>query len=183
MASNCVNGDVRLRERNSEAQGLIEVCIDGAWSAVCSDSLTMAAALVVCRQLNRSAGIYKYTLAYVIILCVCASDAVHILVTNMVKGGIMHEATHQTGRKASNVWKLSSVNVHTCFALLLFHTAAQGLEIYSVSRENLFGTLNFLRCTGGESNLLQCLRSEGGLVKRQSSCSTGSVAGVRCAGN
>ena len=57
MASNCVNGDVRLRERNSEAQGLIEVCIDGAWSAVCSDSLTMAAALVVCRQLNRSAGI------------------------------------------------------------------------------------------------------------------------------
>ena len=95
----------------------------------------------------------------------------------------MKPPTKQEGRHLYNVWKLSSVNMHTCFALLLFHTAAQGLEIYSVSRENLFGTLNFLQCTGGESNLLQCLRSEGGLAKRQSSCSTGSVAGVRCAGN
>ena len=54
--SACGNGDVRLRQRESEAHGLVEVCIEGAWAPVCSRGWDEADATVVCRQLNRTAG-------------------------------------------------------------------------------------------------------------------------------
>ena len=45
--SECSDGDVRLRNRDSEAHGLVEVCIERTWGPVCSRSWDTADATVV----------------------------------------------------------------------------------------------------------------------------------------
>lgn len=51
----CNNGDVRLTgEGSTELMGLVEICYDNGWGAVCDDLWDDNAASVVCRQLGNS---------------------------------------------------------------------------------------------------------------------------------
>ena len=69
---------------------------------------------------------------------------------------------------------------HYCYSVV-YHTTVGEIYFEESSQSELRG-LEFLQCSGDESNLLQCLQrvNPGDLNKRQSSCST--LAGVRCAG-
>ena len=52
----CTQQDVRLVGGDIAQEGRIEVCIDGVWSAVCSDNWNKIDALVVCNQLGLGKG-------------------------------------------------------------------------------------------------------------------------------
>ena len=63
-----------------------------------------------------------------------------------------------------------------------YHAVGSGGEIYSKLSENTPGALLSWWCTGNESNLLECPRREGLGPNRQTGCSGGLLAGVRCSG-
>ena len=48
----CADGDVRLRGGRNLLEGRVEVCINNAWGAVCSNAFSQDDATVVCRQLE-----------------------------------------------------------------------------------------------------------------------------------
>ena len=48
----CKDGDLRLR--GSSLEGLVEICSEGMWKAVCGDSWSSEEASVVCRELGPS---------------------------------------------------------------------------------------------------------------------------------
>ena len=48
----CANGDVRLVDGGSPDQGRVEMCFNGRWGTVHSDSWGNTDAAVVCRQLG-----------------------------------------------------------------------------------------------------------------------------------
>ena len=48
----CAHGDVRLAARESEFEGLVEVCVDGVWGLVCPNAWDAGDAAVVCTQLQ-----------------------------------------------------------------------------------------------------------------------------------
>ena len=62
-----VNGATR-----TEREGRVEVCQDGYWGTVCSDSWTEEDAYVVCRQitgLNTMSNLVTYIIPYYAVLC------------------------------------------------------------------------------------------------------------------
>ena len=47
---NCVNGSIRLTGGSMRSEGVVEICLDGAWGTLTSSSRSNAE--VVCRQLG-----------------------------------------------------------------------------------------------------------------------------------
>lgn len=56
IISQCSNGDIRLSERDSEAQGLVEVCDEGTWLKVLSRDWDQNETNVACQQLNHTSS-------------------------------------------------------------------------------------------------------------------------------
>jgi len=50
----CTQGAIRIAETSPSTFGVIEICINGAWGAVCSDEWDNLDARVTCRQLGYS---------------------------------------------------------------------------------------------------------------------------------
>ena len=50
----CTNGDVRLVSRTSAGSGIVQICVNGTWSSLCSmsSSFDMNEAVVMCRKLG-----------------------------------------------------------------------------------------------------------------------------------
>ena len=58
----CSMGDARLSGGSDNLRGRVEVCFDGVWGTVCSNSWSRADAAVVCRQLGfSSSGAIEHT--------------------------------------------------------------------------------------------------------------------------
>ena len=51
-SSNCTNGDIRLKNGNTEYEGRVEMCYSGVWGSICPSSWDSNDAKVVCRQLG-----------------------------------------------------------------------------------------------------------------------------------
>ena len=54
---NCVNGSVRLRDRENRQEGTVEYCLDGQWGTLCNDEQSQlpfsdSEVQVLCRQLG-----------------------------------------------------------------------------------------------------------------------------------
>ena len=52
VASDCLDGEVRLAGGVNNATGRVEVCFDSAWGSICSNSFGSLDAQVVCHQLG-----------------------------------------------------------------------------------------------------------------------------------
>ena len=70
-ASSCITGSVRLIGGSNKYEGRVEVCVNKAWSSVCTSSgWNRQAAQIVCLQLGDNLGMkycsYKY---YYLLLC------------------------------------------------------------------------------------------------------------------
>ena len=50
--SSCTNGEVRLTSGRVPSEGVIEVCVNGVWGAVCGTGWDQEDAGVVCGQLG-----------------------------------------------------------------------------------------------------------------------------------
>ena len=48
----CTHGEIRLVDNTSRFEGVVEVCVDGVWGAICKDFWGANNAHVVCRQLG-----------------------------------------------------------------------------------------------------------------------------------
>ena len=63
VANSCTNGAVRLTDGLIATEGTVEVCYNGGWTTVCSDSnWGYQEAFVVCRQLGYPATGMNYIL-------------------------------------------------------------------------------------------------------------------------
>ena len=56
MITDCSNGDIRLEASSNPLEGRVEVCYDGVWGTVCSDSWNRVDASVACKQLGYSSS-------------------------------------------------------------------------------------------------------------------------------
>ena len=65
LEANCTEGDVRLFGRVKKAAGYVEICLNGSWNGVCTESWFYQGARVVCKQLG-----YPYT-GIIIFACGC----------------------------------------------------------------------------------------------------------------
>lgn len=54
--TDCTNGDIRLAGNSNALEGRVEICYDGVWGTVCSNSWGVPDATVVCRQLGYSSS-------------------------------------------------------------------------------------------------------------------------------
>ena len=50
--SNCTDGDIHLIGGQSELEGTLEVCLEGAWGSVCDDYWGNEETGIVCHQLG-----------------------------------------------------------------------------------------------------------------------------------
>ena len=62
----CRDGDIRLSSGETELDGRVEVCKEGAWGVICSPLWDASDAAVVCRQLNSSSKSMCYIILEVI---------------------------------------------------------------------------------------------------------------------
>ena len=53
---NCTDGEIRLVGGVTKLEGRVEICYGGVWGTVCDNGWGYADAMVVCRQLELSAG-------------------------------------------------------------------------------------------------------------------------------
>ena len=59
-ASSCTTGEVRLVGGSTDNDGRVEVCVNNAWSSVCTSSgWNRQAAQVVCNQVGDNLGTFK----------------------------------------------------------------------------------------------------------------------------
>lgn len=56
VGDDCVHGSITLTSGNSELEGMILVCINGQWGAVCDDFWDVRDAAVICRQFGNQMG-------------------------------------------------------------------------------------------------------------------------------
>ena len=50
--SQCGDGEVRLVNGSAPSEGLVEICYNGRWGAICEDYWKRQDAAVVCRQMG-----------------------------------------------------------------------------------------------------------------------------------
>ena len=50
--SNCTDYDIRLGEDNSLNRGIVQMCLNGAWGAICSGGIRYGASQLMCAQLG-----------------------------------------------------------------------------------------------------------------------------------
>ena len=48
----CSDGDVRLAGGKTKREGIVEICYNGVWGAVCADGWNKIAANITCSQLG-----------------------------------------------------------------------------------------------------------------------------------
>ena len=53
-ADNCTDGDVRVVGGQSQYEGHVEICFNGAWGSVCTNGWDQPDASVACRQLGHT---------------------------------------------------------------------------------------------------------------------------------
>ena len=72
VANSCINDAVRLTDGLIATEGTVEVCYNGGWTTVCSDSnWGYQEAFVVCRQLGYPAtGMDYIIIVYNIVVCI-----------------------------------------------------------------------------------------------------------------
>ena len=54
----CNSGDLRLVGGERESEGRVEICLEGFWGTVCDGGFGREEAMVVCRYLDKSLGMY-----------------------------------------------------------------------------------------------------------------------------
>ena len=54
MLDDCYNGDTRLVDGSTEAEGRVEICTSGRWATICGEYWTKNNTAVVCRHLGYS---------------------------------------------------------------------------------------------------------------------------------
>ena len=79
----------------------------------------------------------------------------------------------------AQLWGSHITDITSVFLLPGIHIIV-GYTYFEEAPRSEIGGLEFLECTGNETNLLECLRVDPNEFKRQSLCS--SVAGVSCSG-
>ena len=52
LTESCVNGSVRLIDRETTSEGMLELCLNGQWGTVCNGFFFDLEAHVACRQLG-----------------------------------------------------------------------------------------------------------------------------------
>ena len=63
LFTGCANGGIRLVGSSNPLEGRVEVCYDGVWGTVCSNSWSADDASVACRQLGYS-SLGQYRILY-----------------------------------------------------------------------------------------------------------------------
>ena len=79
----CQDGDVRLLDGRSSAEGQIEICFNNQWGTVCRDSWDDADAAVVCTQLGFSSEGRLVSSNILGVQFVCLLNRTHIQKANI----------------------------------------------------------------------------------------------------
>ena len=56
----CTNGTVRINGGSTSNSGVVEVCVNSTWGAVCANNWNIWEASIVCRELGYPNGWYSY---------------------------------------------------------------------------------------------------------------------------
>lgn len=56
LAEECREADTRLIDRKTPYSGRVEICLNGVWGSICSNSWDNTNATVVCQQLGYIGG-------------------------------------------------------------------------------------------------------------------------------
>ena len=56
----CPQGNIQLVYGSTNREGIIEICVNGSWGAICSNQWDSREAQVVCRQLGHNTVLGMY---------------------------------------------------------------------------------------------------------------------------
>ena len=67
LPSNCTDYQVRLQQRGSPNRGVVQICLNGAWAAICSGGIDYKGAQLMCNQLGfQGEGMLMQVVSYYI---------------------------------------------------------------------------------------------------------------------
>ena len=68
-SSRCQDGEVRLMNGSMPNEGLVEICFNGRWGAICHDDWDVEDATVLCNQLGYHGDSESLYLCYIHAAC------------------------------------------------------------------------------------------------------------------